>query len=55
MFPKLVEGKKPPGLDVDKKGKTPHNEKFPPRDVSLGKGVLTQGKLKPPYVLLPPI
>jgi hypothetical protein len=55
IFPKLVPGKKPPGPDVDTKGKPPHGEKFPPRDVPPGKGVLTQGKLKPPDVLLPPV
>jgi hypothetical protein len=40
MFPKLVPGKKPSGPDVLIKGKPPHCENFPPRDVPLEKGVL---------------
>jgi hypothetical protein len=40
---------------MDPKGKPPHDEKFLARDVPLGKGLLTQGKLKPPDVLFPPV
>jgi hypothetical protein len=40
ISPKLVPGKKPPRPNVDTKGKSPHCEKFPPRDVSPKKGVL---------------
>jgi hypothetical protein len=53
MFPNIVLGKKPPGLDVVTKGKPPHGEKLAPRDIPLGSGVLTQGNLKLPDVLLP--
>jgi len=47
IFPNLVPGMKSPGPDMDTKGKPPHDEKFPPRDVPPGKGVLTHGKGKP--------
>jgi hypothetical protein len=51
-FPKLVLGKKSLGSDVITKGNPPHCEKIPPRDVPLGKSVLTQENLKPLDVLL---
>jgi hypothetical protein len=54
QFVKLVPKKKPPRLDVVTNGKPPQGEKFPPRDVPLGNGVLTHGKLKTSNLLLPP-
>jgi hypothetical protein len=48
IFPNLVARKKPRGLYVLRKGKTPQDENSPPR------GVLTQGNLKTLDVLLPP-
>jgi hypothetical protein len=54
MFLKLAIGKNPPGIEVLIKGKPPHYENFPPRDMHLGKGVLTHGNLKPIDILLTP-
>jgi hypothetical protein len=35
-IPKFSPREEPPGPDVETKGKPPHGEKFPPRDVPYG-------------------
>jgi hypothetical protein len=53
MFPKLLLGNNPPKPKVLIKINPPHYENLSQRDVSLGKGVLTRGKLKHANILLP--